>query len=176
MIVVVVAGRPLVMNRQLDRADAALMAFLPGSEGGGAIADALFGDYNPSGRLSVSWPRSVDQFPLAYNEPGAVRPALRVRPRAQLHEVRRAKSLDGPRARSGRGETARFDVRVANTGKVNGDHTLLAFAQPVSGAGRGELAGFQRTWVRHGRRVVRADRRRLDAARAGRATGSRWAG
>src|SRR5207247_2753819 len=70
VIVVVVAGRPLVMNHQLDEADASLMAFLPGSEGGAAIADALFGKVNPSGRLPVSWPKSGDQLPLAYNEPG----------------------------------------------------------------------------------------------------------
>src|SRR4029077_4195490 len=63
VVVVVVAGRPLVMNHQLDEADAALMAFLPGSEGGAAIADALFGRVNRGGRLPVSWPKSDDQFP-----------------------------------------------------------------------------------------------------------------
>ena len=57
VIVVVVAGRPLKMDHQLDEADAGLMAFLPGSEGGGAVPDTLFGRANPSGRLSVSWPK-----------------------------------------------------------------------------------------------------------------------
>ena len=46
------------------------MAFLPGSEGGAAVADALFGKVNPSGRLPVSWPKDSSTFPLAYNEPG----------------------------------------------------------------------------------------------------------
>ena len=98
----------------------------------------------------MSWQRSVDQFPLAYNEPGAYDPRYAFG-HGRSYTKFAVKSLDGPRAVR-QGQTARFDVRVANTGKVNGDHTLLAFAQPVSGGGRGELAGFQRTWVRHGRR------------------------
>jgi beta-glucosidase len=149
VIVVVVAGRPLVMNRQLNRADAALMAFLPGSEGGAAIAEALLGDYNPSGRLPVSWPRSLDQFPLAYNEPGPYQPRYAFGfGRSYTRFV--VRELDGPRGVR-RGETARFDVRLANRGRMDGDHTLLAFARRDSG-GRGKLVGFQRTSVRRDRR------------------------
>ena len=70
VIVVVVAGRPLKMDHQLDEANASLMAFLPGTEGGGAIADTLFGKASPSGRLPVSWPKDSSSFPLAYNEAG----------------------------------------------------------------------------------------------------------
>jgi beta-glucosidase len=70
VVVVVMAGRPLVMNAQLDEARSALMAFWPGTEGGAAVADALFGKDNPSGRLPVSWPKSSSQLPLAFNEPG----------------------------------------------------------------------------------------------------------
>jgi len=71
VIVVIIAGRPLIMNEQLDAVDAALMAFLPGTEGGAAIADVVIGEDEPGGRLPVSWPKSIDQMPLAYNEPGA---------------------------------------------------------------------------------------------------------
>jgi beta-glucosidase len=70
VIVVVVAGRPLEMDHQLDEANASLMAFLPGTEGGGAIADTLFGKAGPSGRLPVSWPKDSSSFPLAYHEAG----------------------------------------------------------------------------------------------------------
>jgi beta-glucosidase len=162
VVVVVVAGRPLVMNRQLDRADAALMAFLPGSEGGSAIADVLLGDYNPSGRLSVSWPRSTSQFPLAYNEPGPYAPRY---PFGHGRSYTRftVTSLDGPRSVQ-QGQSARLDVKLANRGRSSGEHTLLAFARPLSG-GRGELAGFQRTWVRRGGRGhfrVAVDTRDLD--------------
>jgi beta-glucosidase len=149
VVVVVVAGRPLVMNRQLDRADAALMAFLPGSEGGSAIADVLLGDESPSGRLSVSWPRSTDQLPLAYNEPGAYAPRYAFG-HGRGYTRFSVRALDGPRGVR-QGQTARFDVTLANTGGRSAEHTLLAFARPVSG-GRGELAGFQRTWVRRGDR------------------------
>jgi beta-glucosidase len=69
VIVVVIAGRPLMMNRQLDEASAALMAWLPGTEGGGAVGDLLFGRASPSARLSVTWPKSIAQVPLAYNGP-----------------------------------------------------------------------------------------------------------
>ena len=149
VVVVVVAGRPLVMNRQLDRADAVLMAFLPGSEGGSAIADVLLGDESPSGRLSVSWPRSVDQLPLAYNEPGPYQPRYAFG-HGRSYTRFTVRALDGPRAVR-QGQTARFDVTLANTGGRSAEHTLLAFARPASG-GRGELAGFQRTWVRRGDR------------------------
>ena len=63
VIVVVVAGRPLEMDQQLDEANASLMAFLPGTEGGGAIADTLFGKVSPSGRLPVSWPKDSSSVP-----------------------------------------------------------------------------------------------------------------
>ena len=71
VVVVVVAGRPLEMDAQLDGANASLMAFWPGSEGGAAVADVLFGAYNPSGRLTVSWPHDGAAYPIAYNEPGS---------------------------------------------------------------------------------------------------------
>jgi beta-glucosidase len=67
VIVVLVAGRPLIMDQVLENAHSILMAHLPGSQGGNAIADVLFGDYNPSGHLAFSWPRRVGQLPLVYN-------------------------------------------------------------------------------------------------------------
>jgi beta-glucosidase len=138
VIVVVIAGRPLVMNHQLDEAAAGLMAFLPGSEGGAAIGDALFGKVNPSGRLPVSWPKASSQLPLAYNEPG--------------------KPYD-PRYPFGYGLSyTRFDlgkpsvhdghasVIVRNVGKRSGDRTVLAF----DGS---RLVGFTRVHLAPGERT-----------------------
>ena len=68
LIVVYIEGRPLEKNWASEYADALLTAYYPGQEGGNAIAEVLFGDYNPSGRLPISVPRSVGQIPVYYNQ------------------------------------------------------------------------------------------------------------
>lgn len=67
LVVVYIEGRPLLKNWAAQNADALLTAYYPGQEGGNAIADVLFGDYNPAGRLPFSVPRSVGQLPVHYN-------------------------------------------------------------------------------------------------------------
>ena len=67
MIVVYIQGRPLNMNWAQENADALLIAWYPGQEGGVAVADVLFGDFNPAGRLPMSVPRSTGQIPVYYN-------------------------------------------------------------------------------------------------------------
>ena len=62
VVVVLLSGRPLIINEALDAADAFVAAWLPGSEGLG-VADVLFGDHPPTGKLPVSWPRSLQQLP-----------------------------------------------------------------------------------------------------------------
>ena len=68
LVVVYIEGRPLLKNWCNEHAAALLTAYYPGQEGGQAIADVLFGDYNPAGRLPVSVPRSVGQLPVYYNK------------------------------------------------------------------------------------------------------------
>jgi beta-glucosidase len=63
VVVVVVSGRPLILGDALTQADALVAAWLPGTEGQG-VADVLFGDYKPTGKLSVTWPRSMAQIPI----------------------------------------------------------------------------------------------------------------
>ena len=60
---VILSGRPMILGSALDTADAVVAAWLPGSEGAG-VADVLFGDHPPGGKLSFSWPRSMDQGPV----------------------------------------------------------------------------------------------------------------
>ncbi len=66
--VILISGRPMIIGNVLPLADAFLVAFLPGTEGQG-VADVLFGDYRPTGKLSFSWPKSMDQLPLNINGP-----------------------------------------------------------------------------------------------------------
>ena len=68
LVVVYIQGRPLNMNMASEHANALLTAWYPGEQGGQAIADVLFGDYNPAGRLPVGIPRNVGQLPVHYSK------------------------------------------------------------------------------------------------------------
>ena len=63
VVVVLLSGRPMIIDKVLDKAYAFVAAWLPGTEGRG-VTDVLFGDYNFYGKLSFSWPRSMDQIPI----------------------------------------------------------------------------------------------------------------
>lgn len=67
IILVLIKGRPLLLEGITQEVDAIIDAWYPGMQGGNALADVLFGDYNPGGRLSISIPRSVGQLPVYYN-------------------------------------------------------------------------------------------------------------
>jgi beta-glucosidase len=66
VVVVVFSGRPMILGDVLEQADAVVAAWLPGTEGDG-VADVLFGDYKPTGKLSHAWPRSMAQVPRSAN-------------------------------------------------------------------------------------------------------------
>ncbi len=67
VVVVLIAGSPVTMEGWIDRVPALVEAWYPGQEGGTAIADALFGDVNPGGKLPMTFPRDVSQCPIYYN-------------------------------------------------------------------------------------------------------------
>ncbi len=67
VIVVLIEGRPLNLAGYEEKVSALLTAWYPGQQGGNAISDILFGDYNPAGRLPISVPKSVGQLPVYYN-------------------------------------------------------------------------------------------------------------
>ncbi len=75
VVVLINAGRPLVFNFTADHAPAILYTWWLGSEAGNAIADVLFGDYNPSAKLPITFPRSVGQIPIYYSHFNTGRPA-----------------------------------------------------------------------------------------------------
>ncbi len=67
VVLVVLGGRAFALTEAVEHCDALVMAWLPGEEGGSALARVLFGEVNPAGRLPVSLPRSVGQVPVYYN-------------------------------------------------------------------------------------------------------------
>lgn len=69
LIVIYIEGRPMLKNTANEVADALLTAFYPGEQGGNAIADIIFGNYNPAGRLPISQPRNTGQIPVYYSQP-----------------------------------------------------------------------------------------------------------
>jgi beta-glucosidase len=72
--IVLITGRPYAVPDLASRASSILQAWLPGEEGGMAIAEVLFGDFNPGGRLPITFPRSVGQVPVSYDhKPSAMR-------------------------------------------------------------------------------------------------------
>jgi len=74
VVVVLFNGRPMTLTWEDANVNALLDVWFPGTEAGNAIADVLFGDYNPSGKLSTSFPRNVGQIPVYYNHKNTGRP------------------------------------------------------------------------------------------------------
>jgi beta-glucosidase len=82
MITVILAGRPLTFHEVAAKSKAVLYAWHPGGMGGPAIAEALFGDASPSGRLSTTFPRTLGQVPIYYDHMSTGRPAAESGPEA----------------------------------------------------------------------------------------------
>jgi beta-glucosidase len=76
IVMVLFTGRPLTINWELENIPAILLAWHPGVEGGNGITDVLFGDSNPAGKLTVTFPRNVGQIPIYYNLKNTGRPIL----------------------------------------------------------------------------------------------------
>jgi beta-glucosidase len=126
LILVLMSGRPLALEWEHGNADAMLMAWHGGTEAGNAIADVLFGDHNPSGRLTATFPRKVGHVPSYYTQKSGGRPYQRA-----FHKHTTC-YLDGehtPLYPFGYGLSySRFDygpVRVSKT-KLKGEETLKA--------------------------------------------------
>ena len=74
IVVVFMNGRPLILTKENDLADAMLEAWFPGTMGGKAITQVLYGEYNPSGKLTMTFPRNLGQVPIFYYEKNTGRP------------------------------------------------------------------------------------------------------
>jgi beta-glucosidase len=164
VVVVLMNGRPLVLGDAVQKAPAIVEAWHLGSQAGHAIADVLFGDYNPSGKLPVSFPRNVGQLPLYYNHKstgrGAPTPLVfwshyTDAPNTPLYPFGFGLSYTtflysdvrvSPRevARDGR---VRVNVKVTNTGSRAGSEVVQVYARDVFGSTTRpvkELKAFQK--------------------------------
>ncbi|WP_367047067.1 glycoside hydrolase family 3 N-terminal domain-containing protein [Streptomyces sp. Je 1-332] len=175
-VVVLVNGRPLTFGGWLKSAPAVLEAWHPGLEAGNAIADVLFGEVNPGGKLPVSFPRTVGQIPVHYNHESTGRPYdadnkytskyLDLPPDPQftfghglsytsfeIGEPRLSRDRVSARALRG-GDTLEVAVTVRNTGERTGDEVVQLYvhdiaasiAQPVR-----KLRGFRRVTLKPGK-------------------------
>ncbi|MEW6046022.1 MAG: glycoside hydrolase family 3 N-terminal domain-containing protein [Bacillota bacterium] len=133
LVVVLIAGRPLLIAEVVRAADAVVMAYLPGSEGGTAVAGVLFGKVNPSGKLPFSWPRDLVQVPLFYNHlRGEEWPTPEYDPLFPFgyglsytrYEYAKL-TATGEAAPDG---VAHVSVAVTNTGRFEGDQVVQVYA------------------------------------------------
>jgi beta-glucosidase len=139
VIAVLITGRPLVLGK-VDTADAVLAAWLPGSEGGNAVADAVYGKTNPSGVLPVSWPKSTGDVPMFYQQlPGTNSgESSGYDPQYPFgHGLSytgfAVRGITVGSASASRRDTVKVSVQVADTGARDGDMIVPVYAaQPVS--------------------------------------------
>ena len=76
MVIILFNGRPLVLNQVAEKTDALLEVWFPGTEGANAITDIVFGEVNPSGKLTMSFPQATGQCPIYYNHYNTGRPHI----------------------------------------------------------------------------------------------------
>jgi beta-glucosidase len=161
VVVVLMNGRPLALTEVVNQARGILEVWYPGQEGGTAVAEALFGEINPGGKLPISMPRTVGQLPVYYNrKPTSFRNYL-FESRGplfpfghglsyttfRLDDLKLADTRIGPAGRT------TVSVRVTNTGTRAGDevvqmyvHDLVAsVTRPVK-----QLRGFKRVTLKPG--------------------------
>ncbi len=146
IVMLVNAGRPLVFDWAADHVPAILYTWWLGTTAGGAIGDVLFGDYNPSGKLPITFPRSVGQIPIFYNHLSTGKP-----PKNDSVAYYRTGYIDlmqNPKFAFGHGlsyttfeysslkvsdsiiksgESVRVSLSVTNTGKVSGEETVQLY-------------------------------------------------
>lgn len=163
--VVLLNGRPLVLEEESKAADAILEAWYPGTMGAEAVTDIVFGQYNPSGKLTMTFPRSVGQIPLFYYEKNTGRPIY------LPNDKYKSKYLDSPNEplypfgyglsytdfkysnlilsspKMKKGHTIDATVTVTNIGSRTGEETVQLYIRDLIGSVTRpvkQLKGFQK--------------------------------
>lgn len=178
IVCVIVTGRPLDLSAIADRADAILVVWTPGSEGGRGVSDVLFGKYNPSGKLPATFPRNVGQVPAFYAQKHTGRAYTGVheeeKPEDRVYRSRYRDVANSPLYPFGFGlsyttfsisdlklsdnslsaeESLTASVVVTNTGKVAGEEVVQLYIQDVVGSTTRpvrELKGFEKVALEPG--------------------------
>jgi beta-glucosidase len=143
IVLILTGGSPVCTAELSEIADAILFVWYPGQEGGRAAADALFGDVNPSGRLAITFPKSVDQLP-AFDDYSMKGRTYRYMTEEPLYPFGFGLSytsfqysdiaIDKPKIK--KGETVTVSAKVTNTGKWDGDEVVQLYVTDVKASTR----------------------------------------
>jgi len=172
VVVVLMCGRALTLEKVLPLADAVMVAWIPGTMGGPAVADVLTGDYNPSGKLPVTFPRNVGQVPIFYNSKSSGRPqpeGPREQYKSNYIDVAnsplfpfgyglsythfRYSQLRVNRAKLPADGTLEVTVTLENRGDYDGEETAQLYTRQLFGSVTRpvrELKGFQQVFLKKG--------------------------
>ncbi|HEY6126376.1 MAG TPA: glycoside hydrolase family 3 C-terminal domain-containing protein, partial [Steroidobacteraceae bacterium] len=163
VVVVLITGRALAVPKLAEQSGALVHSFFPGIEGGNALADVLFGDYNPGGKQPVTWPRSVGQLPIHHYDPPNGRPNIPERGDYKAHWLDESddplfafgyglsytrfslSALELPK-RIGPADTLTIRVRLTNHGDRAGDEVPQLYIRPrvASGVTGQRLQAYRR--------------------------------
>ena len=170
VVIVLMNGRPLDISWAAENIPSILECWLLGSQSGNAIADVLFGDYNPSGKLPVSFPHNVGQEPLYYNRKNTGRPnnpthvtfsAYRDAPNTALYSFGfglsyttfEYKNLKLDNAEIPKNGKIKVTVDVTNTGDKDGEEVVQLYIRDLVGSITRpikELKGFEKIMIKAG--------------------------
>ena len=172
LVLVLMNGRPLALGWESQNADAILETWFAGTQAGHAIADVLFGDYNPSGKITATFPQAVGQVPIYYNHKNTGRPYAGVK-----LDKYKSRYLDVPneplypfgfglsyttftygkptvsKATIGPAETLTVTVTVQNSGSLDGEEVAQLYLRDLVGSISrpvSELKGFQKVMLKKG--------------------------
>lgn len=177
IVVVLFTGRPLALTNMKDMPDSILNVWFPGTEAGNAITDVLFGKVNPSGKLPMTFPRSLGQVPLYYNHKNTGRPLSAEKTEKCEYERFRSNFMDecntplypfgyglsytqfnysdiavsntNPKAN----QTIQASVTLTNTGNYDGAEVVQLYIRDIVGSITRpikELKGFQKVFLKKG--------------------------
>ncbi len=170
---VLMSGRPLTIPEESQLPLSILQVWHPGVEAGNAVADVVFGDYNPSGKLTATWPRNVGQIPIYHSEKNTGRPAED----GDVFQKFKSNYLDSPnsplypfgyglsytdfeyseltldKGSLEQGDSLSVSVRVTNTGNFDGEEVVQLYLRdlvrsitpPIR-----ELKGFEKVFLKKG--------------------------